>query len=33
MPGGRLSVKQDDEGDVITLAGPAELVFTGSVEI
>ena len=33
MPGGRLYVKQNDEGDVITLAGPAELVFTGSVEI
>jgi diaminopimelate epimerase len=33
MPGGRLYVKQDEAGDVITLAGPAELVFTGSIEI
>lgn len=33
MPGGRLYVKQDHEGDEVTLAGPAELVFTGSLEI
>ena len=33
MPGGRLYVKQDSEGDMITLAGPAQLVFTGSLEI
>ncbi len=33
MPGGRLYVAQRDGQDSVTLAGPAEFVFSGSVEI
>ena len=33
MPGGRLYIKQDDPDGVVTLAGPAELAFTGSLDI
>jgi diaminopimelate epimerase len=33
MPGGRLYVKQDTEGEAVTLAGPASFVFSGSFEI
>lgn len=33
MPGGRLYVKQDDPGSAVNLAGPAEFVFEGTVEI
>lgn len=33
MPGGRLFVKQTEEGGMAYLAGPAEYVFRGSVEI
>lgn len=33
MPGGRLYVRQENEGEMVVLAGPAELVFVGNVEI
>jgi diaminopimelate epimerase len=33
MPGGRLYVKQDSEEDPVILAGPAQFVFSGRVEI
>ena len=33
MPGGRLYIKQDDPDGVVTLAGAADLVFTGSLDI
>jgi diaminopimelate epimerase len=33
MPGGRLYVKQDSEDDPVILAGPAEFVFAGRLEI
>lgn len=33
MPGGRVFVKQEDEGAPVTLAGPAVFVFSGKLEI
>jgi diaminopimelate epimerase len=33
MPGGRLYVKQDREDDPVILAGPAQFVFSGRLEI
>lgn len=33
MPGGRLYVKQSNADDDVILAGPAKLVFSGSIEI
>ncbi len=33
MPGGRLYVKQSEEEDAVILAGPAEFVFAGELEI
>jgi diaminopimelate epimerase len=33
MPGGRLYIKQDDPEGAVTLAGPAELAFTGNLDI
>jgi len=33
MPGGRLFVKQDEEGGTVQLAGPTEFVFEGQIEI
>jgi diaminopimelate epimerase len=33
MPGGRLYVKQANSDDEVILAGPAQFVFQGSIEI
>ena len=33
MPGGRLYIHQGSSGDSVTLAGPAQLVFTGRLEL
>lgn len=33
MPGGRLYLKQEDEQEPVTMAGPAEFVFSGRVNI
>jgi diaminopimelate epimerase len=33
MPGGRLYVKQENAADSVTLAGPAQMVFRGRLEI